>query len=295
MVVMNKRYVPKLSVKETDRIWDNTKRWKTADSEVAVLYDFTSALLKCGYRPNSHESQGGGVRYDDSLVILEKSGVEQAFDNLCNTPARFDNNQYRDGKLGLHPSSILSSRDLMSNPELMVLLLGEIYPRDYLFKKGIKTDSENKEIIIENYRFVSEDRCEGDNCPFRKLAKYDLSRKEALDSAAKLAASVSALSSLEKRLEVSDVDNKYSFEFERNIGGKLELGFENPYLTVGGKPLYETGAINQNLMKKREAEKRLASLDNPKAKQQVETAIANYEANIESEKGAYFPMFKILK
>lgn len=129
----------------------------------------------------------------------------------------------------------------------------------------------------------------------KKFKERDLSKSEALDSAADFASAVASLSSLEKRLEVSDVKDKW-FDFERNIGGKLGLEFENPYLKVDGKPLYEAGAINHNLMKKREAERNLARVKgNQKAKEQVETAIKNYEANAASGKGAYFPTFKILK
>ena len=51
--------------------------------------------------------------------------------------------EYQDRKLGLHPSSILTSQDLNANPELLVLLLGEVDPFFY-YHGNIIINSEEK-------------------------------------------------------------------------------------------------------------------------------------------------------
>ncbi|MBU3957919.1 MAG: hypothetical protein KKB25_02505, partial [Nanoarchaeota archaeon] len=194
-----------------------------------------------------------GILVNYTLPIIKKSEAKQIFDAFINKIRC----SLPDDLSYHYPSNLLTSQDLHSNPELLALFLGELSPFEYVGGK-IETDSENREIMVKGYRYDNK----SGQC-------YNFTQKEALKKAAEISSKVST------------------------IKGNFSFDFENPYLLVGGKPLYETGAINENLMKKREAEKRLELVKNsPKARQGVETALANYEANIASEKGAYFPMFK---
>ncbi len=280
------RLAPKLNEAEIERIWNNTKRWEIANSEVAVLFDLAEGLKKSGYKPSW---QIRDEQRDASFLLLDKNSVKQALDIICYYQSfilRFNGEEYRDGKLGLHPSSVLSSRDLRSNPELLVLLIGEVEPSFYQ-KRNIKTDFENKEIIVEHYFHYIDEKETG----MKKFKKRDFSKSDAFDSAVDFASAVSSLSSPEERNKHSGDMSLVYFDWERNIGGKLGLEFENPYLTVDGKPLYEIGAINQNLMKKREVQKRFGLVRSSMAVQQIGETILAYEKNISSEKGAYFPIF----
>lgn len=147
---MNKRCIPELKENEINRVWSNTKTWKTADSEVATLFDLAEGLKKSGYEPSWQIKE---EQRKASFVLLDRSSVKQALGIICGYSSfslRLHEEKYRDGKLGLHPSSILASQDLSINPDLLVLLLGEVAPSIY-YAGDIKADSENKELIVKNY------------------------------------------------------------------------------------------------------------------------------------------------
>ncbi len=308
MFLMNTLFMAKMDEAEIDRIWKNTRKYRTSNSEVAVLFDLGEGLKESGYK---YSDQLEDEQWNSSFVMVNRNTAGQALEILCDNaygrrgtssvmlknykksdPAfsmRLNGEEYNDGKLGFHPSSVLESQDLVGNPELMVLLVGELSPRSY-FSGEIKTDSKNKEIVVEYYKYYIDDKERG----IDRFKKRDLTESEALASAANIASTVSMLSSLENRAKDSSDMSLIYFDWERNIGGKLGLGFENPYLTISGKPLYEIGAINQNIMKRREVEKRFSHVNNSRAVQQIGKAIENYEKNIDSGKGPYFPMFKVL-
>ncbi len=308
----SRRLVPDLSEAEIDEIWGNTKRRNTAtNSEVAVLFDLAEGLKKSGYKYNSQTAE---EQRRTSFVIVDRSSVGQTLELLCSGKMinclgtgcsmlgnylendrafgiRLNGDEYRGGNLGLHPSSVLNSQDFVSNPELLVLLVGELSPESY-FSGNIKTDSKNKEIIVESYcRYIDDNETE----PMNRFKERNLSETEAFNLAVKSASAVSSLSSLEKRSKYSNDLPMIYFEFERSIGGNMGLNFENPYLTIDEKPLYKIGTINQNLIKKRVAQENLARVgSNQKAQRQIEQAIRTYDQNLALGKGAYFPMFTML-
>ena len=79
------------------------------------------------------------------------------------------------------------------------------------------------------------------------------------------------------------------------MGGKLDVSFESPYLTVFGEKFFEVDSISYALVKLRNLEKRLAEVGDAdsKAAAGIIKGIEQHRAAISSEKGAYFPCFNV--
>ena len=139
--------------KELDFIWGNTKTYKTADSEIAVLCDLYDGFEKSGYKLEKIQKQA--EFYYTHFVVSDREQLEDILGTL-EKHNRFDYNEkwvdmrlngaeYKNKSLGIHPSSRLTEEDLQANPMLLALLIGELNKYSY-YHKGIVSDKEHGEI-----------------------------------------------------------------------------------------------------------------------------------------------------
>jgi len=284
-----KTYVFDTSPEEIDRVWENTRTYRTADSEVALLTDFCDGLKKSGYLYS--KAQEGGEQRSLEFVIFKKEDATRVLEVLCKYPhfavgsmdsipyeegvpaftMRFYDGNYKDGQMGYHPSSVLTSEDLVANSELLYLLLREAEGFDSR-RAYIISDSKNKEFTIEGYS--------GD---ILSTQRFGFSQEEALELAKEYANLVSWLNLPDKRRELRYM-RTVDFEHERTMGGKLGIEFDDPYLTVEGKRLFEVGAMSRGPTEVRNLEGRL-----PK-----DIIDYFYLGKLESGEELYFPLFKTL-
>jgi hypothetical protein len=275
---------------EIERVWSNTRTFKTAESEVVVLYDLFNGLKESGYAYS--KSQATSEQLGVPFLIIDKTFVKETLEEICGEHnlvlgtgcqvpnyeenrvfnMRISDSSYEGGKLGLHPSSVLTSQDLLKNHELMILLLGELSNCAY-YSRNLKFDSPN---VMFTY--------------------HNMSAEEATERAKMWAVALLSLCSplFEERSRVSDVYITY-FSHERNLGGKINLTFNSPTLFVNGIALYEIGIFNRSERMLKELEDKFASLKgNLKAQQQLMAGIEHYRRIINSGKSEYSPLFKIL-
>ncbi len=272
----------KIPDKELDFIWGNTKTYKTADSEIAVLSDLYDGLEKSGYEFDKFEKWDN--LYSTYFVVFDRHQLKDILGTLDKYnnfdynekwfDTRLDGIEYKNKALGIHPSSRLTAEDIQSNPLLLALLIGELDDYNY-YHGAIASDNEHGEIFISGY--------------FSKksptLAKAEAHR---------ISEALVKLSDLDIRNQYGDIPFSY-FESERNLGGKLGFSYEPPFLKVEEKSLYEVGSIPYTTLRIRDMEKRLAELKgNPKAEKGIKKGIDQRRKNIENQEGRYFPCFRIL-
>ncbi len=268
--------------KELNFIWENTRIYKTEDSEIAALCDLYDGLEKSGYEIEKFQKWDNLIntyfvvfdRYqlEDILGTLEKHNNlnydEKWFDTTL------DDVEYKNKSLRIHPSSRLTVNDLQANPMLLALLIGELSNYGY-YINSIKFDEEFKEIYVSRY-YSKESPTHANAC------------------AHIISEALVKLSDLNTRSQYTDTNCIY-FESERNLGGKLGFSYEPPVLKIGGKPLYETGNIPYALLRLRDMEKRLTEIEgNPKAEKGIKKGINQRRKNLENQEGAYFPCFRVL-
>lgn len=271
---------------EADRIWGNTKRFVTATSEVATLFDLFDGLKKSGYAWDRFQEKDHQRLAE--FVIFPKEEIKSVLDSLESKrlfsmegkwfAMRFGSNgEYEDGKLGLPPSAVLTSKDLRHNPDLLVLLLaqtGLLY--DY-YGGNIVSDCQNKEIIIKTHLLDA-----------RTMRKTLLDESSAVEYAIAHAHRLS--------LEIYRPERIYSKLPTCEITPeRLNLLFSAPYLYVDGVRLYEASSMPIPLIRIRQLQSDLSiRRDNQAAQNGITTGIRLHQTEIEAKTCGYYPMFKIV-
>ncbi len=270
--------------KELDFIWGNTRSYKTADSEIAVLNDLYNGLEKSGYEVEKFQKWDNLM--DTYFVVFDRYQLEDILGTLDKYnnfdydekwfDTRLDGVEYKNKSLGIHPSSRLTAKDIQSNPVLLALLIGELSEYDY-YDGSIVSDDEYGEIFITGY-----------------YSKEPPTPAEANDYTHRISEALVKLSDLDIRNQYGDMMSCY-FESEKNLGGKLGFSYEPPVLKVEEKPVYEVGIVPYALLRLRDMEKRLAELKgNSKAEKGIKQGINQRRKNLENQEGAYFPCFSVL-
>ena len=132
-------------------VWQNTRRFDTATSEVATLYDLLQGLERSGI-PNLRNFLYEGPQY----TVIQRERLGYALDKIVvnwrgKLAARADFGDYKDyegGILGYRPSVSLSSEDLLHNPELLELLIGELYPPQVYYRDLVTMDRNFRELVL---------------------------------------------------------------------------------------------------------------------------------------------------
>src|SRR3989338_1290036 len=141
----------RLTEDRSEEVWQNTRRFDTATSEVATLYDLLQGLKRSGI-PNLGDFLYEGPQY----TVIQRERLGYALDKIVvnwrgKLAARADfgdGKDYDGGSLGYIPSVLLSSEDLIHNPELLELLIGELYPPQVYYRNLATMDRNFKELIL---------------------------------------------------------------------------------------------------------------------------------------------------
>ena len=275
---------------EMDRIWGNTRTYMTADSEVAALCDLYDGLEKSGYVRETFQREDH-LRHCTYFVVMDRPGMERAILTLIRHKnidpsartlyTRLNGIEYRNGSLGLHPSSAFNADDISSNPFLLALLLGELDKTEY-FSGGVSVNEPENEIYLDMHK------------TYVKEYADNMGALDAFAYAADLAMKLEKLSSPGTRSSTGSGVSGSHFEYERLLCGNMGLSYEPPVICVSGKPLYEIGSIPRALIKKRRLEKRLCENLRPKEREGILFGIQKNQEDIDSGNPPHYPLFRIL-
>lgn len=298
---------------ELNKIWKNTVRYNTATSKITTLSDLYNGLEKSGYFQDPYQKQEH-LHLCTEFVIFEKEKLKEVLETLeIHKKFNFKNRQfssrlngieYKDKKLGVHPSSILNAEDLYTNPMLLTLLIGELHQNDY-FDGNIIYDENNREIILRNFNkntiyteddietFIKNYKIESD---LQNNSKKDLNASEANEISQKIAHYITLLSSLEKRNKMNYIEDTAIFEKELELGGNLKLSLKDNKLYVDKTPIYEISQIPKALIDLRIHQNTLKNYHgtDENVKIGINIGIEKQKKKIIANEGIHYPMFKII-
>ncbi len=269
----------KISDSEQERVWKNTERFRTADSEVATIYELLRGLHRSGY-PNWGCYFCEGPQY----TIIQKESLPAALDEIIiEMPVKNgvpflmsladfgDYSAYENGKLGYYPSVLLTSNDIHANPESLSLIIGELMDCVVYYDGYVTIDRKNREII-----------------PFYKKQTskniFNLNKKEASEWSEELA-----------RKMCSRIEKMKNSEGYHSYGRRstIDMDFREGNIHISGIPLFEAGTIGYSELRIRDLNKRLKVAPNEKARIRIENAISGHLGNLKEGGGDYFPCYII--
>ena len=274
------KYV-KISDSEQERVWSNTERFRTADSEVATIYALLRGLSRSGY-PNLGCYLYEGPQY----TVIKKEALPVALDEIIvEVPDNKGNNilaseadfgdycPYHDGKLGYSPSVLLTSDDIHTNPELLSLLIGETMPCLTYYEGYVTIDKENLE-IIPYYKKVTDKNIFN----FNKGESHEWSEKMT-------------------RKMCSGIEKMKNTEGYHSYGKRstIDMDFREGNIRISGIPLFDVVTMGYSELRIRDLNKRLKVAPNEKARVGIKKAIFRHLENLKGGSGEYFPCYKILK
>ncbi len=277
----------KLDTEDSDKLWQNTRRYRTKDSEITTLWEALTGLKESGYELRGNFLFEGPhhllIKYEDYGKALERI----IYEGEKTAKVDFSYDDYKNGNIGLHASSILTDEDLLANPKLMTLLIGELF--DYMYFCDNIITTPEKEII---WYYTSDKRK-------RNILRTipDLTYKEASEIANETATIISEISSEEYRLNEYDILSDGRFEHEQKISGHLDIEFKDDLLWISKKPLYKVTTIEDSTLILRENEKKYEDLKgNPYAQKNIMKGIEHRKSllKLKEKQGRYFPALKIL-
>ena len=188
---------------------------------------------------------------------------------------RFCDSDYEGGKLGLPPSVVLSSEDLLSNPELLIFLLGE--------SEGYRQHRmDNNKILWFS--------------GLHRRRNEDVKQKS-IKRAYVLSSEVASLASKERRNEIGGWRfNTSPYKQLRDKASGLEIEFKEPQILVAGKPLYEIDIISNSSLALKEIEEKMEKLEhNSKAMQQLENGRRIHKERMAGLDDSFYPTFTIME
>lgn len=261
-----------------EKIWQNTRRFETATSELATLYDLLQGLEISGI-PNFGNFLYEGPQH--TVIQREKLGgaldrIVVNWDGKLAARADFgDGRDYEGGSLGYTPSVLLSSEDLIHNPELLELLIGELFP-PMVYYDGLVTKDRNYRELVLFYR---------DAATRQRQVGY----QDAMNESKRIAYRV-----VEETMKKSDSDGK--FRRWNKQGGDINMGIVEDTIVVDGISLYHIGVLGLSEIKIRRLQERLRQIgDNHKAVEEIQGAMEVHMDGLRKKEGAYFPRYKILE
>jgi hypothetical protein len=298
---------------EIGRVFGNCITYKSASSEFVALDDLFDGLKLSGYRFS--KEQDSSERMSLPFLIIEKSNVRTALEEICGEEKtnlgtmcsisgniadnkvfnmRFFDSQYHEGKLGYHPSRILSSEDIIANPALMIFLLGEMSPFSfYAGRIGPIDDSSIKitGICSSSYKMAELNPNSGKPTIILDQDAKSIAEKQAINILSDLPDI--CLDAPQHRFSYLSTT---LFRHEWSMKSRLSLSFDDLVLSVDNVPLYRTEIVNYTEQKLEKLRRNLGLfLGGPKKRKQMLDGIAQYEDKLASGKSEYYSVIRLIK
>jgi hypothetical protein len=254
-----------------NEIWKNTRKFRTSGEDITTLFDLFDGLLKCGFRCDPYQRQDHLELTE--LVVFPESKLKGVISNLeadrnlnletKGFTMRFGSyDEYKNGRLGLPPTSVLRPDDFVVNPLLFGLLYAQFGKYEY-YRGNILFEENPLEVITKDWKFEREGSYK--ICP--------LSPQEARIKAAK---NTGQLAELVRR-------------------ENFPMSFNGQFVLIGEEEMYQVTIIPNAALRIRQLRKDYEKRKgNDRAKEGIEKAINIHELAIEKGEGDYYPCYKRL-